>query len=210
MGFSEEFYFGLNESLVGAYVWVAVVGLDVLTNLIHFFLTINWLDDDHPMLDDAGSTCWIGPFKRPPPLPPTNSYRTCISCFTGFTISSERNTSVLSLEHIHSEEFSSPSQNPVLVALQENASRTSQTTGWAHHSIQHQNLLPNNGTLCAGRWMEQQDKLIKLLSLTSLRGRLRKVRGRGFRAKFPSSRLPRVYLDSLPLPFRTATTQTQV
>lgn len=69
MGFSEEFYFGLNESVVGAYVWVAVVGLDVLTNLIHFFLTINWLDDDHPMLDDAGSTCWISPFKRPP-FPP--------------------------------------------------------------------------------------------------------------------------------------------
>ena len=69
MGFSREFYFGLNESIVGAYVWVAVVGLYVLTELIHLFLTINWLYDDHPMLDDAGSTCWISPFKRPP-FPP--------------------------------------------------------------------------------------------------------------------------------------------
>ena len=44
MGFSEEFYFGLNESIVGAYVWVAVVGLYVLTELIHFFLpSIDWM-----------------------------------------------------------------------------------------------------------------------------------------------------------------------
>ena len=152
MGFSREFYFGLNESIVGAYVWVAVVGLYVLTELIHLFLTINWLYDGPPVLDDAGSTCWISPFKRPP-FTPINSYRTCVLCFTGCTTSSERNTSVLSLGYTHSEELSSPSQNPVLVALQENASRTSQTTGWTHHSNQHQNLLPNNGTLCAGRWM---------------------------------------------------------
>ena len=69
MGFSREFYFGLNESIVGAYVWVAVVGLYVLTELIHLFLTINWLYDGPPVLDDAGSTCWISPFKRPP-FPP--------------------------------------------------------------------------------------------------------------------------------------------
>ena len=69
MGSSREFYFGLNESIVGAYVWVAVVGLYVLTELIHLFLTINWLYDGPPVLDDAGSTCWISPFKRPP-FPP--------------------------------------------------------------------------------------------------------------------------------------------
>lgn len=107
MGFSEEFYFGLNESLVGAYVWVAVVGLDVLTNLIHFFLTINWLDDDHPMLDDAGSTCWIGPFKRPPPLPPLiltghvfHVLQASRYLPKGILLSCRRNTSILRNFHL--------------------------------------------------------------------------------------------------------------